>query len=52
MKTDSLYRIQVFSKGKWRLGKNDYTFEEAIERQKKLSEVGIRSRVVHKAELF
>lgn len=46
------YRMQVWNEGRWRWGVNDYTWDEAVERQEQLTKVGIKARIRHRAELF
>jgi hypothetical protein len=47
-----LYRIKVRSGLKWKMGLNDYTLTEAANRVNQLKAVGIKCKVVLKAELF
>lgn len=48
-----LFRLQVFFKGSWRWGINEYDSEEkAAERVKELAKVGIKARIGKNAELF
>jgi len=46
------YRLIIKCGRKWKWGLHDYTFAEAIERQKELEEVGIKSAIEHNSKLF
>lgn len=46
------YRIQVWSKGAWRWGLSDYTKEQAEDRLKQMTDVGIKARIRPSSELF
>lgn len=47
-----LYRIQVWTDGNWKWGINDYTYEQAVERFKRLKDVGIKARIRPRLDLF
>jgi hypothetical protein len=40
-----MYRIQVWTEGRWVWGINDYSLSEAENRKARLKQVGIRSRI-------